>query len=234
MPLPDGAASLGDAYWASQAFPAVAAASGRSPAVAVSEGPPPPPVIVGPVCAGDPFVLLTNLTYGALVQLTVDGAVLGVAAAPGTTYAFPLTTPDDLGTPAPGDEPTVGTLSVQQQLGSGGWSAAATQTIQGSGYVDNFTTGPVLTATLNAGGRAVHVTGATPGLTLWAQSKKWGVVGQAKSASPWFVDGEGDIPIAPELVAGDTISIIAYPATTSSPFPAPTHFTSNAGTCTAE
>jgi hypothetical protein len=181
--------------------------------------------------------LLTGLIVGAQVTISVGDEVVGIGVAPSATYAFPVSAAGDLTAADVAD-------GLGARMSLTGSSATAQLAIQDQGYAANFSATVPFLSPLFEGARAVHVGGDAPGsptgsgeippgMTVFIRSATWGVIGTAKSSAPWFVGGEGDVPVAPALTAGDTIEVLAYPPGTFTLYPPPIPYLSNAVTVQA-
>jgi hypothetical protein len=184
----------GETVIARQDFPACHLTSVDSAPVLVGPAEPvPPPEVEGPLCVGATSVRLNNLLYGSRVRILYDGAEIGMAEVPEDgSYDFPVP-------PLPAPSPHGGLVAAQQEL-CGIWSDPSNAVEVGP--VPATLPTPEIPGPLFECGAAVYVKNLHPGARVYVISSMLGApVGEMQVYAT-----EAVVPVAPLLVAGDTIT----------------------------
>jgi hypothetical protein len=163
-------------------------ASNASPAITV--GPPtpvPPPAVVPPLCAGSVVVRLTHLLPGSTVEIFQGATSLGTGSAPAAIFDFAVP-------PLTGG----GVITARQELCTH-WSVDSNQVAvdpQPASIPQPVVEGPLFQC-----GAAVHVSNLHPGATVGV----WSTLLAAPIGHRTIYSTQGDVPVAPLLLAGDQI-----------------------------
>ncbi|HEY6344995.1 MAG TPA: hypothetical protein VIY49_26150 [Bryobacteraceae bacterium] len=182
----------GETVTATQAFPNCEKRPATSLPVKVGRAQPPaPPVVKGPLCPGGQSVRLSNLTVGAPVEIFQNGALVGHAGAAKTTDDFHISV-----ALLPNAKITA---RQSNQCTPQRWSGISNTVVVGP--VAGSLAPPDLTKPLYECASLVNVTNIHPGALVQVLSAKNGLIGQ-KTVYAW----EADIPVAPQLTQGDTIT----------------------------
>jgi hypothetical protein len=156
-----------------------------------------PPAISGAFdsCVHTTSLLLTELIPTAQVRILVDGDPIGLGEVPPNTTVFPF--------PLPGGTATIGTTLAAQQGLCNKWSPLSNEIVIQEG--GEAVPAPEIPGPLHACGNVVRVRPNSGGwVTITVHSATLGApIGQGNF---WNVSGEVDVPVAPLLIAGDTIT----------------------------
>ncbi len=184
----------GETVRANQAFPSCTITSPNSAPVVVGPAKPvPPPKVVGPLCEGATSIRLTDLEYGSMVKIFVDGNEIGTAESPvAGTYDFFIDPP----LPAPNHHGTE--VTAQQEL-CGIYSAhsAGEPVMKGLKELPP----PKVSEPLFDCSAAVHVSGIHSG----AYVRVFSSMLAAPIASAVVIGTEATFIVAPLLMEGDEI-----------------------------
>lgn len=166
--------------------------SDADPVVVGPHIPVPPPVVVGPLCAGATEVRLSGLLYGSLIRIYQDGSEIGTAESPTEgTYDFPVPP-----LAAPGHHG--GQVTARQEL-CGDWSAHSDPVDVDPAPEDIPT--PEIPEPLFECATAVLVKNVRPGARVYVVSATLGApIGEAHAITDEIL-----VTVAPMLAVGDEI-----------------------------
>lgn len=179
----------GETLTAVQEFPDCKTKSSAADPVAVGPAEPiPAPTVASPLCAGGTTVTLSGLEFGALVEILVNGSLLGQAEAPHEgTFDFPVP-------PLPGNR----VVTARQSL-CGKWSDLSNAVLidPAPGALPT----PKIPGPLFECAGVVHVENLHPGTRVYVYSQQLGApIGEAQ-----VYENEADVTVAPLLMKGDEI-----------------------------
>lgn len=181
---------------ASQAFPKCRPEVKNATSAPVKVGraqPPPAPVVVGPLCPGALSVRLTGLTVGDSVEVFQNGASIGQAGVAKTTTDFYVSTK------------LLASAKItarQHNQCANKLSSAVSNTVTVSAVAAALTP-PAITKPLYECASLIRVTDIHPGALVQILSAKNGLIG---FKTVYAV--AADIPVAPQLTAGDHITAV--------------------------
>ena len=181
---------------ASQAFPRCRPEVKGQTSAPVKVGraqPPPAPVVIGPLCPGALSVRLTGLTVGDSVEVFQNGASIGEAGVSKTTTDFFVSTKL---------LPNAKITARQRNQCAHALSSVVSNTVTVNA-VAAPSAPPVITKPLFQCASVIRVTGIHPGSLVEVRSAMNGLIGFKTVYAP-----AADIPVAPQLVAGDSITAI--------------------------
>jgi len=155
--------------------------------------PPPAPVVIPPLCPGALSVRLSGLTVGDSVEIFQNGVSIGQAGVSKPTNDFYVSSPLAANAKI--------TARQCNQCAHPLWSVVSNVVTVNA--VAAALTPPVITKPLFECASLIHLTNIHPGSLVQIESAKNGLIG---FKTVYAI--EGDIPVAPQLVAGDKITAI--------------------------
>jgi hypothetical protein len=181
---------------ASQAFPHCQPEVRPAASALVKVGraqPPRAPVVIGPLCPGAVSVRLTKLTVGDNVEISQNGTSIGQAGVSKTTDDFYVST----SLVANAAITAVQRNQCPHPQTSGVSNAVTVNSVAAT------VTPPAIAKPIYECASVIRVTDIHPGSMVEIESVKFGLIGFKTVYAT-----ASDIPVAPQLVAGDTITAI--------------------------
>ena len=179
----------GETVTAHQEFPECSIASGTTELTVGPATPVPVPSVFPSICAGTTRVLIRNLRVGALVQIFVDGVLLGEREASSAAQVFQLPSALAAGSLLTAAQTVCGNLSEESEAVVVASAPAAVNT-------------PSISGPLHACAPAVMVQGLTLGAQIMIRDQ---TTGAPRSDSEFVFDSVAVLPVSPALMPGETL-----------------------------